>query len=76
MKRVDNRDFVVAYMNSKSLDEVAKVTGMKDGRSVSAKATYLRKMGVKLPKLYRSKKITDELEIAQLNSLIKKYSKA
>lgn len=72
MARVDNRDFVVAWMTSETLDDVVKATGMtKPG--VQYKAKTLRDKGVKLPKLKRQ--TLGDLEIAQLNSLVNKYKK-
>lgn len=69
MKRIDNREFVVTYMNSDTRSEVAKALGMSE-QSVTTKAGALRKLGVKLPKF--SKGATDrQLEVAQLNSIIK-----
>lgn len=66
-KRIDNREFVVAWLNSKSLEEVARNCGMASGNSAQAKAHGLRKMGVNQTKSDR------DLEIAQLNSLINKH---
>lgn len=72
-KRIDNREFVVTYMNSNNRDEVAKAMGISP-QSVTVKAVALRKMGVKLPKFRRSQ--TDrQLEVAQLNSIITKELK-
>lgn len=74
-KRIDNREFVVAWLNSKSLEEVAKNCGMASAASAQAKAHGLRKLGVKLPKFSQTR-IDRDLEIAQLNSLIKKHMAA
>lgn len=71
MHNIDNREFVVTWMNSNNLDEVAK--NMKIPReSVSAKASALRAKGVRLPRMKQVLK-SGSLEIAQLNSLVKKY---
>lgn len=73
VKQIDNREFVVTYMNSESLHEVAKALGMTP-KAVTMKGTYLRKLGVKLPKFSRG--ATDrQLEVAQLNSIIHKELK-
>lgn len=73
MRRIDNREFVVTYMNSESLDEVAKNMGITK-RAVTSKAVYLRKLGVKLPRMKKTVK-DSALEVAALNSLIKKHTK-
>lgn len=70
--RINNREFVVTYMNSNSIAEIAKNMNISES-SVSVKAYYLRKLGVKLPKMRRSAN-DKQLEIAQLNSLIKKHT--
>lgn len=72
MKRIDNREFVVTYMNSTSNDEVATHMNMTRG-GVTSKANYLRKLGVRLPKMDRRLK-DNALEVAALNSLIKKHT--
>ena len=69
--RVDNREFVVAYSAAWTVEDVVKATGMSKP-SIYARANYLRKKGVKLPKL-SLKRPVDNLEIAQLNSLVKKH---
>lgn len=69
--KVDNRDFVVAYATAWTTDDVVKATGMSKA-AISQRANYLRKKGVKLPKLSMRRPV-DNLEIAQLNSLIKKH---
>lgn len=72
-KRIDNREFVVTYMNSSSRNEVANALGMSS-EAVTVKAVALRKIGVKLPKFARSQ--TDrQIEVAQLNSIINKEMK-
>lgn len=73
MPRVNNRDFVVAWATATTVKDVVKATGMTAG-TCSKRAQYLREKGVKLPKLLRvSGGVLDQLEIAQLNSLIKKH---
>lgn len=69
--KVDNRDFVVSYSAAWTVDDVVKATGMSKA-NIYARANYLRKKGVKLPKLSLTRPV-DNLEIAQLNSLVKKH---
>lgn len=69
--KVTAEDFVVAWATSKSLDEVCHSTGLNKP-TVQQRSYQLRKLGVKLPKLSPPTKF-DDLRIAQLNSLIKKY---
>lgn len=70
MKAIDNREFVVTYVTSDSGADVAKAFGITL-QQVTYKANYLRKKGVQLPKLKRSVE-GGGLEVAQLNSLIRK----
>lgn len=70
--KVSHEDFVTSYVTSKSLDEVVKTTGMTKA-AVQGRAGMLRKKGVNLPRLGHSTGLT-EFSIAQLNSLVKKYS--
>lgn len=72
-KRIDNREFVVTWMHSDSIEKIADTFTISK-ESAYAKANYLRKVGVKLPKFRRSG-IT-ELEVSQLNSIINKELKA
>lgn len=72
MSRVDNREFVVTYVRSESVIQVAETLGMSKP-AVYQRAKNLRQAGVKLPKLTRTQ-TSKELEIAQLNSLIKKHT--
>ncbi|KAB2587262.1 hypothetical protein BS297_00860 [Rhodococcus erythropolis] len=72
--RINNREFVITFINSESAEDVAKAMNLTK-QQVSMKAVYLRKLGVRLPKfMYRGK--DRRLEIAQLNSLIEKHKKA
>lgn len=72
--KVDNRDFVVAWTTSRTTDDVMAATGLSKP-AISARAKYLKSKGVKLKKLERpSMARLDTLEVAQLNSLINKYS--
>lgn len=69
--KVDNRDFVVAWATSETLDQVAKTLGMKKA-AVQARRKFLENKGVKFPKLSSGNTLT-QLDIAQLNSLILKH---
>jgi biotin operon repressor len=69
--KVSHRDFVVAYASSRTLDDVIKNTGMTKA-AIWGRVKALREKGVRFPKLDQTPML-DELEIAQLNSLIKKY---
>ena len=72
--RINDREFVITFINSESAEEVAKALNLTN-QQVSMKAAYLRKLGVRLPKFtYRGK--DRRIEIAQLNSLIEKHKKA
>lgn len=74
-KRIDNREFVVTWMNCESAEEVAKAIGSTKA-SVQSRASQLRKLGVKLPKFSQKKSETaKKLEVAQLNSLISRHQK-
>lgn len=69
--KVENRDFVVAYATAWTVEDVVKATGMNKP-AIYARAKFLRDKGVKLPKL-QLKPPVDNLEVAQLNSLVKKH---
>jgi hypothetical protein len=72
--RINNREFVITFINSESAEDVAKAMNLTK-QQVSMKAVYLRKLGVRLPK-FTYQGIDRRLEIAQLNSLIEKHKKA
>lgn len=65
MNKVSNEEFIVAWMNSESIDEVADKTGLQYSM-ISAKACNLRRKGVLLPKYRRAA----EIDIDQLNKII------
>jgi biotin operon repressor len=72
--RVDNREFVITWTRSETLDDVTKTLGMtKPG--VQGRAKVLRKAGVNLKKFARKGRALTQLDVAQLNSLIKKTEK-
>lgn len=68
---VTSEDFVIAWATSSTLDEVVQTTKMTKA-AVQGRATMLRKLGVRLPKL-SAPRYYDDLRISQLNSLINKY---
>lgn len=75
-KRIDNREFVVTWLNSESAEEVANAIGSTRA-SVQSRASQLRKLGVKVPS-FRGRKKSEtavKLEVAQLNSLINKHQR-
>lgn len=71
--RIDSRDFVVCWMRARSKQDVIKGMNLSI-QQVNSKAKYLKDKGVRLPKLNLHPDF-DELEVAQLNSLIKKMEK-
>lgn len=73
MPKIDNRDFVVCYMNSDTIDELAKAMNITRQSAVS-KIYGLKKAGVNLPKKFKKNGLS-KLDIAQLNSLILKHQK-
>ncbi|MEV6241034.1 hypothetical protein [Lentzea sp. NPDC051838] len=72
-KVIDNREFVVTWINSLTVGAVASALGITK-KSASTRASYLRKLGVKLPKMRPP--VADNLEVAQLNSLIKQHTRS
>ena len=71
MAQVTNQEFVVAWVTSRTLDDVMKATGLSRS-AASAKANNLRKAGVKLHKFTTREKL-DDFAIAQLNAVVNKY---
>ena len=69
--KISHEDFVVAYANARTLDDVVAATGMNKP-AVQGRASMLRKRGVKLPRLSLPTQL-DEFRVAQLNSLVKKH---
>lgn len=70
--KVTSGDFVVAYVTSRTLDDVAESTGLSKS-AVMNRARYLKKIGVKLPKLEDQRGKTC-LDVIELNNLVKKYA--
>jgi hypothetical protein len=65
---VTSEEFVKAWMAAKTYREVVKATGLPIGH-VYTKAAYLRKHGVKLPKI-NSRAGRRPLDIDALNAII------
>ena len=72
MRTVDHRAFVIAWMNSQTRDEIAQTMKMTPTQ-VSTRASYLRRIGVKLPRFHRGPETSDIA--SQLNALIQKHGK-
>lgn len=76
-KRVEctDTDFVIAYMQADTIDDVARITGLHI-TSVYNRRKRLSNLGVEFPPLKNSRaSIRTQLEVAQLNSLIKNYKR-
>lgn len=73
-KAVDYRETLVTYLNSASPQDAAKTLGISY-QTLHARIGYLRKAGVKVPKLKTTGGKMGALEIAQLNSIINKHMK-
>lgn len=71
--KVTPEDFVVAWMTSTSLEEVAQTTGLGKN-ACKQRAKRLRELGVKLKFMDRHPRAYDRLRISQLNSLVNKYT--
>ena len=72
--QVDYRETLITYLRSESIDDVLKTM------NITSSALYyrlhkMRKAGVNIPKKHLNRSGLTALEVAQLNSLIKKYSK-
>lgn len=72
-KSVDYRETLVTYLNSEDMEHAANTLGVSNA-TLSSRLSTLRKHGVKVPRKLR-KGISD-LEIAQLNSIVKKWKEA
>lgn len=66
---VNNKQFVQAWLKNGGRESVGKRCGM-NVQQESAKALYLRKRGVNLPKLDRH--YNEDYSVAYLNSLIER----
>lgn len=72
MRKIDNREFVITWTRSESLEDVMQTMSLTR-QQIQSKASYLRKFGVKLKKFDRGG--LTKLQVAQLNSLIEKTEK-
>ena len=73
LRNISHREFVVTWVKCETLQAAADALGITKGQA-QQRAYYLRRLGVRLPKMTR--RMTDrQLEVAQLNALIKKHSK-
>ncbi len=63
---VSNEEFVRAWQSSYSVAEAASKTGMDRG-DARARASYLRKRGVKLKTFYRKR---EGVDVASLNAVV------
>ena len=70
-KQVSDVEFVNAWMKSSNYAEVLDLLGMAK-QSIQARAAHLRKVGVKLPKYGRQRRMVD---VKGLNELIAKAKK-
>jgi hypothetical protein len=70
--RIENHDFVKAWLSSDTVAQVAKKLNISPA-SASAKANYLRNKGVNLPNMERPK--PDPNSVEELNKLVAKYQK-
>lgn len=70
---VTNSEFVVTWCRSGSRKEVAQTLNVSV-QTVYYHAKRLKEAGVKLPKFKSVRGALTQLEIAQLNSLVKKHT--
>lgn len=73
MKAVDYRDTLVTYLNSDSIESAAKNLNITTA-SLKQRIIVMRKAGVNVPKKTRRTALSP-LDVAQLNSLVKKHLK-
>lgn len=71
---IDYRETLVTILHSTDRKAAAKELNISL-QSLSYRVNAMRKAGVKIPTLPK-RRILDDLLVAQLNSLIKKYKKA
>lgn len=72
---VNYRDLVVEWATSPTLDDFLKTSGL-NRQQARYHEKILRRHGVNLPELKPATGGLDRLEVAQLNSLINKHTKA
>jgi len=68
-KRLSAEEFVTAWMESHTIEEVVERTGMQRA-AINQRIYGLRKKGVKLPRLSR---LSRAIDVDGLNELIKRY---
>lgn len=73
-KYVENREFVVTWTRSSTLDDVVTTLGMTKSGVIN-RAKVLRKAGVNLKKFPRRGELLTDLVVSQLNNLIRKTEK-
>jgi hypothetical protein len=67
--KIDDVQFVTAYAKAKSLDQLASDLGIAKP-TLQVRASKLRKLGVKLPKFSKPKKVVD---VEKLNAILTKF---
>ena len=73
MANVNYRDTLVTYLRAETLKDAAKTLGVS-AATLSGRIKQMRRAGVNVPRKARNQGIT-KLEVAQLNSIIKKHIK-
>jgi hypothetical protein len=71
-KRVSNREFITAWMTSKTKKEVAERCDSTVS-AITVRASYLRQKGVELPTFHNA--IDKDQDIDKLNKLVRKLQK-
>jgi len=71
---IDYGEVVVTVLNSESREAAAKNLGISK-QALSYRLTELKKAGVKFPTPPK-KRVLDDLMVAQLNSIIRKYKES
>lgn len=74
--RVDDRDFVVTYLRSRTVDDLASAMGMSKS-GIYAKTKYLRQRGVllPLPSEHFDSSLLSQRKVDELNNVIRKHLK-
>jgi hypothetical protein len=70
-KMVSDVEFVTAFAQANSLDDVVSKLGMGKA-SVQARASKMRTLGVKLPKFVRG---ASSVDVPSLNAILEKFGK-
>lgn len=73
-KAVDYRETLVTYLRSNSGQEAAATLGVSYP-TLASRLKAMKKAGVEIPRLSRKTGGLGAFEVAQLNSLVKKYQK-